>query len=159
MSQNKQIIINQGFELQSYNLQGLGIIPIKEYQILDVDSVLGKAMLKLHPGVCKEYKGTLLTEEPICTATVQEEESIKEIPLEKEFIDEILEESEEHVTTDALIDEALEKAIWDIKPLEEFNKDKSALEEYARETFNVELDKRKGIQKMYDALVLEVESK
>lgn len=46
------MIINQGYVEKQYNVPGLGLVTLKNLQIVNEDSVLGKALLKHFPSIC-----------------------------------------------------------------------------------------------------------
>lgn len=101
------MIINQGFESKQYNVPGLGLVTLNNFQVINEDTVLGKAILKHFPSICgkslsvdvpdnievetiKEYfekeikkdesiEPELLVEEPIEQATVEVEQEVKTV--------------------------------------------------------------------------------
>lgn len=136
------IIINQGFDKKTYNIPGIGYTDLKQFQEVNEDSVLGKALLQYFPSICSKSK--TVEKEP-----VKEVEPVKQILTENPI-----------QTADVVLPKVEDETIVEeetIKPLNSFST-KDELEEYGL-TFEIQLDKRKTIKKMYDELIQELDKR
>lgn len=146
--------ISQGVKKKTYNIPGLGLIPITNLQEIDDDSILGKGMKKYHAQVCmisesSAPKDELLVEEPISPAEV-----IEEAEEPDEFVDSyeepVIEKIEEDISDEEAI-AVLDDEVQGLRDMDSFE-DKEELEQYGM-TFGIDLSRRKSLKNMYLDLV------
>lgn len=143
------LIINQGFSKKTYNVPGIGMVELTQLQEIPEDTVLGKALLQHFPSICSKPK------------VAQETKEVKE-PIEPEKPTTFEPNLNEPPIQDAevilpKVEEPTKESDEGIQPLKSFST-KDELEEYGL-TFEIQLDKRKTIKKMYEELVQELDKR